>query len=75
MVSKGHECSVTLAVEFVLHDVDDLLEGGGNFFLTDPGVIMGSAVPCPEQIRIFRSNLVYLIENVLKCVLRDITRV
>ena len=75
VVAQRYKCSITFRVEFRLYDLNYLLKGGGNFLLADPRIVVGSAVASPEQIRIFRCYLVYLIENVLECVLWDVTRV
>lgn len=75
MVAQRDKCSITFSFKFLLNGIYDLLKGRGNFFLTDPRIVVSSAIASPEQIRVFRSNLVNLVENVLKCVLRNVTGV
>jgi hypothetical protein len=72
MVSKWHIGVIRFCGELRLNCSDNLLQRWSNFFLRNPRVIVSGAIPSPEQVRIFRCHLVDFVENVLKCVLRDV---
>lgn len=72
MVAKRHIGVIRFCRELRLNCSDNLLQRWSNFFLRNPGVIVGGAIPSPEQVGIFWCHLVDFVENVFKCVLRDI---